>query len=144
MIDKKELFIDTSGKLDYSGDYSALWECIASKFSFVRVSYENEESKPLEKNIIDETNNKFINKYYSSKPDYKIIWNASNEYVLINKPWEYGQIFVIPDYSSPYRYFIGFVYHSGYTSNRVAGMVVYFDPQGNMIESKKKKLYLMV
>lgn len=138
MIDKKELLVDTSSKINNSGDYSALWECIASKFSFVRIEHQDNKSKELEKNIIEETNNKYTNKYCSSKPDYKIIWDGPNEYILINKPWEYGNIFVVPDYSTPHRYFIGFVYHSGYTSNRVAGMIIYFDSQGNMIGSKKK------
>jgi hypothetical protein len=138
MIDKKELLIDTSDKVNLSGDYSALWEQIASRFNFVRYEYTNAESKPLEKNIITETNNKYANKYYSSKPDYKIIWNSPNEYILMDDTWKYGQIFVIPDYSTPHRYFVGFEYHSGYTSSRVAGMIVYFDNEGNMIQNKKK------
>ena len=138
MIEKKELLIYTSGKPNYSSDYSCLWEQIASKFNFIRISYENKESKPSEKNIIDQINTKYTNIYYSSKPDYKIIWDAPNEYILINKPWEYGKIFVIPDYSIPYRYFIGFEYKSGYTTNQVAGMIIYFDLQGNMISTKTK------
>jgi hypothetical protein len=138
MIDKKELLIDTSDKVNRSVDYSSLWEQIASRFNFVRYGYIDTESKPLEQNIITETNNKYANKYYSSKSDYKIIWNSPNEYILINKSWEYGEIFVIPDYSTPYRYFVGFVYQGGYTSNMVAGMIIYFDNEGNMIQNKKK------
>ena len=140
MIAKKELLIYTSDKLNHSGDYSALWKQISSKFNFVRVVYEGDdkESKPLEQNIIAETNIKYTNKYSSSKPDYKIIWSLQNEYILINNTWEYGKIFIIPDYSTPYRYFIGFEFNSGYSSNKVAGMVVYFDPEGNMISTKTK------
>jgi hypothetical protein len=138
MIDKNELLIYTSDKVNLSDDYYALWEQIASRFSFVRYEYTNTKSKPLELNLIKEINDKYTNKYYSSKPDYKIIWNSMNECILINKTWEYGRIFIIPDYSTPHRYFAGFEYNCEYISSRIAGMIVYFDNDGNMIQNKKK------
>lgn len=92
MIDKKELLLNTNNNLNHSEDYLALWTQIAKKFIFHRHSFDTRESKPLEENIIKETNLRYIKNYssISTKPDYKIIWNASNEYLLINKIWEYS------------------------------------------------------
>lgn len=144
MFDKKELLINTH-KLNNSGDYFSLWEQLAKKFTFIRYNFNDFDSKISDEDIIKQTNQKFKKSiHYCStsdtniEPNFKIIWKSSNEYVLINKKWELGATFVIPDYSTPYRYFIGFEFKSGYISHKIAGMIIYFDSDGNLLNSKTK------
>jgi hypothetical protein len=137
MYNKKELILHTSDKSSHSMDYFELWKQIAKNFSFVRYGFDTLESKPSKEDIIKEINIK-NKKHYSQIQDYKIILNNSTEYILMNKTWEYGSIFVIPDYSTPYRYFIGFLFGTLYSFSKIAGIIIYFNDIGEQIQSKTK------
>lgn len=79
MINKEELSLYACN--NYSIDYYDLWFQIASEFIFVKYNIDNIESKSIKDILIQDSR-------YISHNDYKIIWNSTNECILINKLWK--------------------------------------------------------
>ena len=95
---KKDLYICAKWKTDISNDFLCLWNTIASKFFFIRLSYDINDTKQSDSDIITKAkeNNKNFT-YFNDNNDYKIIWKKTigntNEYILINKSWIHSTIF---------------------------------------------------
>ena len=121
MYEQKELKIYTDKNLHIGGDFDSLWYQIAIKFNFIKIIYKNNELKKDKINV-----------------KYKIISDEQNEIIQCNYEWIHGQTIVIHDILNTNRYFIGFFFEGGYTEQKIAGMIVYFDNLGNMIDSYTK------
>ena len=143
--DKKNFKVENNGNYD---NFYGLWKNICEEFILDKINIMPiNETNELNENFLKDNKeiNDQISEYFKKKKRLNfshknnehtsnIIYNTNNYLIVMNKQFDYGKAFVVPDKLQPNRYFIGFSYMNGSMHVDVCGMIVYFDSNGNMIK----------
>lgn len=123
--------------------FIALWRNIANQHTFLRLTLPTDT--PTEADIRRAIKQRMgeMSPYSSDFfEEYRVVYHAGQTMVVTHRKFHsVGTFFAIPDSESPHRFFIGFAFSVGPTTESVAGLFVYFTEEGQKIEVCDRVLF---